>query len=244
MKKDPIHKTLIIVPAYNEEFSIVCLIKEVKESYPNCDILVINDASIDNTAELAYQTKMCDVLDLPFNLGIGGAVQAGFKYAYNHNYQIAVQIDGDGQHVPAFIPRLIKLIELGKADVVIGTRFNKSVNRDGFQSTFIRRLGIRLFSYVSYMLIGQRISDCTSGFRAYNKKAILFLSNNYPTDYPEPEAVILLGKNKFILKEVHVKMRERNGGKSSITKRSVFYMIKVLLAMLMTSIRPKITKHD
>lgn len=237
------HDVLIIVPAFNEAWIIESLVKDVKAKYPDCDVLVVNDASEDDTGFIAESTGLCNVLNFPANLGIGGAVQAGFKYAKRHNYKFAVQLDGDGQHLPEFIPRILRLLELNKADVVIGTRFSRK-KTDGFQSTFLRRMGIRFFRLVSFVLAGMRVSDCTSGFRAYNKNAIKFLSRNYPSDFPEPEAIILLGKNKFRVKEVSVKMLDRKGGRSSITHRGWFYMIKVLLAMFMASIRPKIYKHD
>jgi len=238
------YDVLIIIPAFNEGWIIGSLVHEVKMAYPPCDILVVNDASEDNTEIEALATHSCNVLSLPVNLGIGGAVQAGFKYANNHGYKFAIQLDGDGQHIPAFIPRLLRLLELDRSDVVIGTRFSRKKYASSFRSTYFRRQGIRLFRLISYMLAGMRISDCTSGFRAYNRKAIEFLSDNYPSDYPEPEAIILLGKNKFRVKEVSVMMRDRKGGTSSITNHGWFYMIKVILAMFMASIRPKVYDHD
>lgn len=236
--KDGIRKsdTLIIIPAYNEAWNITHLIKEIKEK-GNWDILVIDDASSDGTGKLAEKTEMAHVIRLPHNLGIGGCVQTGFKFANIHGYKYIVQVDGDGQHKVSEINRLLKLIKLNKADVVIGSRFNKK--HSGYKSSFFRRCGIKLFEYLAIALIQQRVKDSTSGFRAYNRDAIKFLSKFYPVDYPEPEAIILLGKNGFRLSEVFTKMNPRKGGKSSLNQRGFFYMLKVSLGMIMTYLRPK-----
>lgn len=237
------NETLIIIPAYNEAWNIEKLLVELKQHNPNCDILVINDASADGTGRLAMNTGLAEVINFPFNMGIGASVQAGFKFANKFGYNYVLQVDGDGQHLPEQVNRLKKLVQLNKCDVVIGSRFVKK-NTDGYRSTFLRRLGIQLFKFVSMLLIQKRINDCTSGFRAYNRKAIKFLSKNYPSDYPEPEAVILLGKNNFKISEVHTPMADRHGGKSSISRRGFFYMAKVLLAMCMTAIRPKVKMYE
>lgn len=234
-KKD----TLIIIPAFNEAWNIAALLHELHQHTQSCDILVVNDASEDDTSAVAYNTNLAYVLDLPYNMGIGTAVQLGFKFAHKHGYQYALQCDADGQHPPREIERLLKLVKINKADVVIGSRFRKRL-RLGYQSTFLRRLGINLFRWVTLVLIRMRITDCTSGFRAYNRRAIEFLANNYPSDYPEPEAIILLGRNGFKISEIYTPMRSREGGKSSITNRSFFYMTKVLLAMFMTASRSRI----
>lgn len=231
--------TLIIIPAFNEAWNIAALLRELHQHAPGCDILVVNDSSEDDTSSVARNTQLAHVLDLPYNMGIGTAVQLGFKFALTHGYRFALQCDADGQHPPQEIARLLKLVHLNKADVVIGSRFRKRL-RLGYRSTFLRRKGISLFRLVTLLLIRMRITDCTSGFRAYNRQAIEFLANNYPSDYPEPEAVILLGRNGFRLSEVYTPMRRREGGKSSITNRSFFYMTKVLLAMFMTASRPRI----
>jgi len=235
--------TLIIVPAYNEANNIAPLIEKLKDADRSWDILVINDGSTDNTSELAKSTKKAVVVDLPFNLGIGGCVQTGFKYAKYYNYDYALQFDGDGQHKIEEIGKLLNIVQNNEADVAIGSRFVQK--HDGFKSTGLRRLGIKVFQYSSYLMIQQKITDNTSGFRAYNKKTIKFLSDNYPTDFPEPEIVIMLGRNKFKIKEVFTQMQKRQGGISSISMaQSPYYMIKVLLAMFMASIRAKQIHHD
>lgn len=230
-------KLLAIVPAYNEEKNVGPVIESLKEEMPALNIVVINDGSADDTSVTAAETKKALVIDLPCNLGIGGAVQTGFLYAVKEGYEAAFQFDGDGQHVASEVDKILAPILAGEADVVIGSRFLAG-NR-GFRSTLNRRAGIKIFEWVNSIFIGQRITDNTSGFRAYNKKALIFLSRYYPSDYPEPEAVILLGRNGFRLKEVSVEMKERTSGRSSITAfRSLYYMVKVLLAIFVTALRP------
>lgn len=225
---------LVIIPAFNEAGNIINVINELRELEGTFDILVVNDGSRDQTGILA--AAMAQVIDLPANLGIGGAVQTGFKYASRNGYRVAIQFDGDGQHIAAEIPKLLHCLEDSGAAVVIGSRFLQPHN--GFRSTFPRRIGIKIFEMLNSLLIGQRITDNTSGFRAYNRQAIEFLAQNYPADYPEPEAVILLGKNGFRLSEVFTMMRERQGGDSSIAGLTgIYYMVKVLLAVLMTVLR-------
>lgn len=236
-------KTLVIIPVYNESANIEQIILDISIEYPEYDILVVNDASTDESGAIAEQTGKAAVLNLPYNLGIGGAVQTGFKYARNKGYDIALQFDGDGQHQVTEISKLVKIIERGKADVVIGSRFNKK--SAGFTTHSLRRIGIRIFQFASYLMIRQRITDHTSGFRAYNRRAFCFLAENYPTDYPEPEVVILLGRNRFKMKEVFTQMLRRQGGVSSIpVARGPYYMAKVLLAMFMASIRSRIIHEN
>lgn len=237
------NKTLIIIPAYNEAASIREVIVSLNETDKSWHLLVINDCSTDETASVANKTNVAKVIDLPCKLGIGGAVQTGLMYAQRHDYDIAIKFDGDGQHKAKEISSLIEPILNGSADVTIGSRFSR--RHDGFSSTFARRIGIKIFEFVNLLLIWQRITDNTSGFRAYNRKTIEFLAEHYPAfDYPEPEEVILLGKNKFKIQEVFTEMQERQGGKSSINGfKSVYYMIKVLLAVFMVSIRrPQINR--
>jgi len=230
--------TLVIVPAYNEEKNIVRVLEELHSLCRNMDLLVINDGSTDNTSHIARATGLAVVVDLQKNLGIGCAVQTGFKYARSHGYERAVQFDGDGQHIADEISKLIEPLEQN-IDMVIGSRFLN--NKSGYRSTFMRRRGIRLFQKVNSLLIGQKITDNTSGFRAYNRAAITFLAEHYPEDYPEPETVILLGKNSFTITEVDVQMRQRQGGRSSISGiKGGYYMVKVLLAILMTALRKPI----
>lgn len=231
-------KTLIIIPAFNEAYTITDVITALNSENHSWDIIVINDGSTDNTGILAESTGVASVVNLPYNLGIGACVQTGFKYAYYNNYDYALQFDGDGQHREDEIEKLLAIVKNHEGDVAIGSRFNKK--HDGFKSQPIRRLGIKIFEYFSYFLIHQRITDHTSGFRAYNKRAIAFLKDNYPVDYPEPEVVILLGRNGFKIKEVFTQMLERQGGISSISiTKGPYYMIKVMLAMFMASIRSK-----
>lgn len=233
-------KILAIVPAYNEEKNIAGVIETLSGSLDFLDIVVINDGSADNTVSIAENTQKAVVINLPCNLGIGGAVQTGFKFAQRNDYDIAFQFDGDGQHSADDIKTIIEPILNGKADIVIGSRFIEKDN--GFKSTFMRRIGIWFFKYLNFCLIRQRITDNTSGFRAFNKKSIHFFSSNYPTDYPEPEAVILAGKNNLVMQEVAVRMKERSGGQSSISGfGSAYYMIKVTLSILMCFSRRVVT---
>jgi len=243
MKQKTSNKILIIIPAYNEAETISDLLQAVHRENPSWDILVINDASTDDTEALARASRLARVITLPINLGIGGAVQTGFKYAVRNGYQVALQLDGDGQHPVSEINKLITMVLDDEADVVIGSRFNKKKN--GVKTHFLRRTGIKLFEWFSFMLIRQHITDHTSGFRAYNRHALNFLAENYPTDFPEPEVVILLGKNKFRIKETFTQMLERQGGVSSIPiAKGPYYMFKVLLAMFMAAIRSRIIHNE
>jgi glycosyltransferase involved in cell wall biosynthesis len=236
-------KILIIVPAYNEADNIRGVIQKLLTENEDWDVLVINDASSDNTSTIARETGHAVVINLPFNLGIGGCVQTGFRYARYKNYDFALQFDGDGQHSAQEINKLLEVVMKKEADVAIGSRFSRK--HDGFKSSSYRRIGIRLFEWFSFLLIQQRITDHTSGFRAYNRKAVHFLADHYPSDYPEPEVVILLGKNGFIIKETFTQMHERKGGVSSIPiSKGPYYMIKVMLAMFMSAIRSKIYHHE
>ena len=232
-------KILSIIPAFNEANNIAFVIESIKKEMPEVDIIVINDGSDDKTGELAEISGLATVVNLPCNLGIGGAVQTGFRYAKKYNYDIAFQFDSDGQHIAAEINKVLDPIYNDAADVIIGSRFCEK--HDGYKSTFVRAIGIRIFSILSLLLIRKRITDCTSGFRAYNKKAINFLAGNYSMDYPEPETIILLGRNGFRQKEVLVRMQERINGISSISGyQSFYYMAKVMLAVFVTALRPKI----
>jgi glycosyltransferase involved in cell wall biosynthesis len=235
-------KIIIIIPAFNEKDNIKNVILSLKETHPEFDCVVINDASLDSTQKEAESTKKAFVVQLPVNLGIGGAVQTGFKFALQNNYDYAVQFDGDGQHLATEIPKILSPVMKGECDSCIGSRFLDD-NEEGFKSSASRRFGIGYFKYLNKLLINQAISDSTSGFRAYNKKTIAFLARHYPTDYPEPETIVLLGKNNFTIREVPVLMQERQGGQSSISGfKPVYYMLKVSLAMLMASIRKKIDR--
>jgi hypothetical protein len=221
-------KTLIIIPAYNEEASLPGVIGDIRSHVSGADILVVNDGSRDGTAKVARGMGVT-VLDLPFNLGIGGAVQSGYLYARKHNYDIAVQFDGDGQHCACEVHKLLAPLARGEADLVIGSRF---VQPGDYRAPVLRRAGMYVFSFVLSTILRSRVTDTTSGFRAANKSVLDFFSRLYPEDYPEVEALVLLHKQGLRITEIPVGMRERTGGTTSITvTRSVYYMVKVLLAV-------------
>jgi glycosyltransferase involved in cell wall biosynthesis len=221
-------KTLIIIPAYNEEASIPGVIRDLREYVPTVDVIVVNDGSRDATSRIARSMGV-KVLDLPFNLGIGGAVQAGYLYALENGHDVAVQFDGDGQHCACEIKKLTGPLAAGKADLVVGSRFLASGE---YRTPVFRRLGIGIFSFVLSRVLGKKITDSTSGFRAANRRVIEFFARTYPDDYPEVESLVLLHKMNMRIEEAPAAMRERTGGKSSITPiRSIYYMAKVLMAI-------------
>ena len=222
-------KTLVIVPAYNEENNIVNTINNLKNSIKNIDYVVINDGSTDNTKNVCIKNNI-NFIDLSINIGIGGAVQTGYKYAKKHNYDIAIQFDGDNQHNPKYINDLIKEIEDGN-DLAIGSRYIKNI--DTFKSTYVRRIGINFLSFLIKIVTGKKIYDVTSGFRACNKRLINFFADNYSIDYPEPDSIAKVLKNGYKVKEIPAEMNERTIGKSSINfMESIYYMIKVSLCIL------------
>lgn len=224
-------KVLVIIPAFNESASILDTVKSI-ESY-GYDYIVVNDGSSDNTLEICLENNV-NVLNLSQNLGIGGAIQAGHKFAYEHNYDIDIQVDGDGQHDPAFIPDLVDQIAKG-SNLAIGSRF--LVRTDGFQSSFMRRVGIKWLCWWIKLFTGKIVTDPTSGFRACDSKAIALFCKYYPDDYPEPESIVVALKDGLRVSESSVLMRERQGGVSSIgVSSSVYYMIKVSLAILFASL--------
>lgn len=226
-------KVLIIIPAYNEADGISKLIDNLKENYAQYDYVIINDGSVDHTKKLCKE-KDYNVLNLPINLGIGGAVQTGYKYARENDYDIAVQIDGDGQHNPMYIEDMIKKMTQENADVVIGSRF---INKEGFQSSATRRAGINLLSILIKICTGRRIYDVTSGYRLVNRRFINIFADDYSRDYPEPEAIVtaVMWGGKII--ETPVVMNERESGTSSINfRKSFYYMIKVTLAIIIRRI--------
>ncbi len=236
-------KVAVIVPAYNEEKSISMVVNDINrlanENNFEIDAVVVNDCSKDSTSEIISKLN-CIALNLPINLGIGGAVQTGFKYAFENGYDYAIQIDGDGQHPADEIPKLINFSVSNNCDVVIGSRF---ISNEGFQSSSIRRLGINYFKNLNRFLVGVTINDSTSGYRLLNRKALEIVTEYYPDEYPEPEAIILYSLNGLKMGEVPVTMKERQGGVSSIGKSaSVYYMFKVTLAILFTFIRVKFKK--
>ncbi len=225
-------KVLIIIPAFNEEKGLPELLKNIALKCPEYDVLVVNDCSTDRTSEICRENSVT-VLDLPVNLGIGGAVQAGYKYAFYNDYDVAVQVDGDGQHNPEYISLMVNEIEKGY-NLCIGSRF---IEKEGFQSTFTRRVGIKYFSRLIKLITDETVTDPTSGFRACDKKAIGYFAREYPRDYPEPETFVAANRNKLKVTEIPVVMNERNGGRSSITSfKSVYYMIKVSLAIIVAAI--------
>jgi glycosyltransferase involved in cell wall biosynthesis len=211
----------IIIPAYNEGDTVVSVIRDVRQQQTGAAIVVVNDASNDQTARKA-RLEGVDVLDLPINLGIGGAMTAGFRYAVRNGYDVAVQLDGDGQHDPAFLERVLEPVLKGRADMAIGSRF---LGGRGYTSTTTRLLGIRFFGYLIGLATNKRFSDPTSGYRAYNRAALEFVAKYYPQDFPEPESIVLMLKNGFKIKEVSVEMRERLGGISSIRPLKAGYFV-------------------
>ena len=222
-------KTLIIVPAYQEEANILLVIEDIRVHIPQADILVVNDGSTDQTASLARGAGV-KVIDHPFNMGIGAAVQTGFKYACERNYSEALQIDGDHQHPAEEGPGLLRFLSEEKADLVIGSRF---IEHTGYRGSWLRRAGNRMFQWVNALVVGQKIIDNTSGFRAYSARAIKLLSETYLGEYPEPESIGYLKSRGCSIMEVPVRMRSRTGGSSSITPlRSIYYMVRVLTSIL------------
>jgi len=227
-------KKLIIIPAFNESESIEQTINEIIENAPTFDYIIINDCSNDNTKYICNKNNY-NYIDLSINLGIGGAMQTGYKYAFENDYDIAVQIDGDGQHDPSYLNRMSEYLIENKLDMVIGSRF---IDNEGFQSSGLRRLGIKYFTVLIKLLTKQQITDPTSGLRMANKKIIKLFCNDYPIDYPEPESIVVVLRKKFRIGEIPVIMKERSGGISSISPRkSIYYMIKVTLAIIIERIR-------
>lgn len=229
-------KKLIIIPAYNESENIVKTVEDIKQNAPDFDYVVINDCSTDNTLQI-LKDHGYNYVNLPINLGIGGAVQTGYKYAEKYGYDIAVQVDGDGQHDPAFLSKMAAYLEEHNLDMVIGSRF---IDKEGFQSSFMRRVGIVYFTVLIKMLTGKTITDPTSGLRLAGKRVIKLFADNYPKDYPEPETAVTAINHGMKIDEIPVIMRARQGGVSSITmKKSVYYMVKVTMAIIIERLRGK-----
>ena len=227
-------KKLIIIPAYNEEENIEKTVESILRDSSGFDYVIINDCSTDNTKKICEE-KGYNVVSLPINLGIGGAVQTGYKYAVRNGYDMAVQVDGDGQHDPKFLEEMAEYLEEHELDMVIGSRF---IEKKGFQSSGLRRVGIRFFTVLIKILTGEVITDPTSGLRMIGKNVLAIFAEDYPKDYPEPESVVAILRRKMKVKEIPVVMHEREGGVSSISmKKSVYYMIKVTLAMIIERIR-------
>lgn len=226
-------KILVIIPAYNEAENIESVIKSINELCPYADYLVVNDCSKDNTEDVLRRIG-ANYMSNPVNLGIGGTVQGGYVYALKNGYDIAIQVDGDGQHDISYLKKVIEPIEKNEADIVIGSRF---IEKQGFQSSAGRRFGINFLSRLIRICTGIRVKDVTSGFRAVNRKFIKVYAADYPQDYPEPEAIVAGVMNGGRIKEVPVVMRERISGTSSINLwKSVYYMVKVSLAIIVCRI--------
>ena len=226
-------RILIVIPAYREERTIGGLVRSLLERYPY-DVLVVNDGSTDGTSDAAREAGAV-VLDLPCNLGIGGAVQTGFLYARDRGYDTVVRIDGDGQHEVEDIPKVLEPILAGRADAVIGSRF---LGETVYRGSIPRIFGIQHFRWLVNLFTGYRVTDPTSGFFAINRRLVAFYSDHYPSDYPEVDAYILMHRLKARAVEVPVRMYDRAGGKSSITAfRAVYYMVKVTLSFLINRIR-------
>lgn len=226
-------KVAIVIPCFNEQDNVLDLFHEIKNTQFSSSYIIepvfVNDCSKDNTQDVLISNNIHHI-DLPVNLGIGGAVQTGYKYAFRNGFDVAVQMDGDGQHPPAELEKILTPILNNEADVVIGSRY---ITKEGFQSSSLRRAGINYFKRLNKFLVGVTIHDSTSGYRALNRKALEIVSDYYPDEYPEPEAIILYSLNHLKIMEVPVTMRERQGGESSIKRFKVlYYMIKVTLSTL------------
>ncbi len=233
-------RRIAIVPAHNEEGAVGGVIAELKAFDPQLDVVVVDDGSVDGTTEAA-RAAGAFVVTLPFNLGIGAAVQTGFKFALEQGYGLAVRLDGDGQHDPRELPKLLGPLDRGEADIVVGSRFARApadANGSEHRPVLARRLGIVFFARLVSLLTRQRVTDTTSGFQALNARGIAIFAADYPHDYPEVEATVMVYKHRLRLVEVPVRMRDREHGRSSITAlRSVYYVLKVTLALLVGMVR-------
>lgn len=224
---------VVIVPAFNEAGSIARVVEDVARAVPEFDIVVIDDGSTDATARIVPESAT--VISLPFNLGIGAAMQTGYRFAAEHGYDVAVQVDGDGQHPASEIGGLVETLAEGTADMVIGSRF---LEAGGYRQSRARAAGSRVLRWLLRLLTGRTYTDCTSGFRVANRKVIRAFSHWYPDDYPEPEVVLLLHRSGFRVIEAPVRMQQRVAGRSSIPlARGVYYVLKVAVALLLDTMR-------
>ena len=229
-------KKIVIIPAYNEISNIRTTVQDILDHAPGFDYVIINDCSQDGTMRFCTEQGM-NIINLPVNLGIGGAVQTGYLYAWRNGYDVAVQFDGDGQHDASYLGEMADSLQAQQADMVIGSRY---IKKEGFQSSGIRQFGIRYFSALIKLLTGRRVTDPTSGMRMVNRDVMKIYSEDYPVDYPEPESVVTILRMGKKVSEIPVIMRERQGGVSSISPRkAVYYMIKVTLAILMECLRKR-----
>ncbi len=230
------NRLLVIIPAFNEEQSVGGVIADLRAHVPDADVVVVDDGCGDGTASTAREAGG-KVLSLPFNLGIGGAMQTGYRYALQNGYSLAVQFDGDGQHIAGEIAALLEPVASGRTDIVVGSRF---LRPGQYRPSFFRRIGIWIFSSILSRIMGMPVTDPTSGFRAVNRRVIESFAAAYPEDYPEVETLVLLHRAGLRIEEVPVRMRERTVGRSSITPvRSAYYMVKVLLAVFIDLLRKK-----
>jgi glycosyltransferase involved in cell wall biosynthesis len=231
-------RRLAVVPARNEEEAVGRVVAELRRFDPELDVVVIDDGSEDDTCARAAAAGAA-VVTLPFNLGIGGAVQTGFKYALAYGYETVIRLDGDGQHDPEQIPNLLGPLERGEADVVVGSRFAEGAG--DYRAPFARRAGIRWFARIVSLLTRQKLTDTTSGFQAVNARAIRLFAADYPHDYPEVEAAVMVVRHRLRIMEVPARMRGRETGRSSITLlRSLYYAVKVTLALLIGIVRRRV----
>lgn len=227
-------KKIIIIPAFNEEGNLIKTILDIQKNAPDFDYIIVNDCSTDETINICKQQKF-SYLNLPVNLGIGGAVQTGYRYAYYHGYDIAVQFDGDGQHRASYLGFMFQKMLENNCDMVIGSRF---IEKKGFQSSFLRRMGIKYFTWLIQILTGEKITDPTSGMRMINRNLLKKFMEEYPKDYPEPESVVAILTEKYKVMEIPVIMNEREEGISSISFwGSIYYMIKVSVAIVLAKIK-------
>ena len=228
-------RVLVIIPAFNEAATIADVLRRLAEEAPECDVVVIDDGSADGTAAIVEADGGAEVIQLPFNLGIGGAMQTGYKYALRNGYDVAVQCDADGQHPVGRIADLAKRVEDGAADMIIGSRY---VADTSYKPPMVRRVGKSILSRLVDAIVGGGITDTTSGFRAANRKVVALFARHYPEDYPEPEALVILHKLDLKAAEIPVEMMSRQGGRTSISAPSaIYYMIKVGLAIFMDVFR-------
>jgi glycosyltransferase involved in cell wall biosynthesis len=234
-------RRIAIVPAYNEERNIGRVLDELRRFDELLDVVVVSDGSVDRTAAVAREHGAF-VVSLPFNLGIGGAVQTGFRFARDNGYDLVVRCDGDGQHDPSELPKVLAPVLAGEADIAVGTRFGET---DGYRSSATRRVGFRLLAIVVSAIARQRLTDTTSGFQALNRRALELFATDYPHDYPEVEGMVMTIKHRLRLVEVPVRMREREHGHSSITAlRSIYYMVKVLVALFVGLFRRSVVPAE